>query len=118
MIFKNISLAVLFVGLVLQASLPAAADQYGPGISGRFARQQTRINQGIANGQLTRREYNSDESRLQHIEAVTRHDRRANGGGRLTVAERKNINARLNGNSRQIYFTKHNLQHQPGARTL
>ena len=109
----NVFAAALCVGMCAQAMLPASAGE----IHNRFVRQQQRINQGVKSGQLTQGEYNRDENRLHHIKKITRRDRRMDGG-HLTARERRNINQRLNGNSNQIYFTKHNTYHQPGAPTL
>jgi hypothetical protein len=97
------------------AMLPGAAS--AGEVNNRVNRQQARINQGVASGQLTGREYNHDESRLDRINAAREHDLKMNGG-HLTAAEHSRLNQRLNGDSRQIYFTKHNLSHQPGAPTI
>jgi PBP1b-binding outer membrane lipoprotein LpoB len=105
--------SLLGAAFLLAVSAPLAA---GAGeVQNRIDRQQTRINQGVASGQLTRREYNSTEGHLQAIEAQRRRDLRANGG-RLTVAEHRQLNREENRNSRRIYFDKHNLARQPGAR--
>jgi hypothetical protein len=106
------SAAALSLGAAL---LPAGA--FAGEVNNRVNRQQARIDQGVRSGQLTQREYDADENRLDRINAARERDLRANGGT-LTPAERANLNHRLNGNSNQIYFTKHNLAHQPGARTI
>jgi multidrug resistance efflux pump len=79
----------------------------------RVQREQQRINEGVKNGSLTQGEYQRDQSRLQRIDAAREADRAANGG-KLTAAERANLQQRLNSNSRQIYFTKHNAADQKG----
>lgn len=94
------------------SALPSIA-QAGP-VQNRFNRQQARINQGVRSGQLTQREYNSDETRLQRDEWARNRDLRRNDG-HLTRQERANLNRRLNNNSRDIYFTKHNRADQPGV---
>ncbi len=91
---------------------PVAADARP--VRDRFARQQQRIDQGVASGQLTSAEYNRDQVRLNRDEALYRRDLRSNHG-HLTRVERVNLNARLNRNSRDIYFTKHNRVDQPGV---
>ncbi len=80
----------------------------------RFHRQQARINQGVRSGQLTQREYNADERRLQTDEFLRKRDMRRNDG-QLTRRQDINLNRRLNRNSRDIYFTKHNRADQPGV---
>jgi hypothetical protein len=104
--------SLLSVAFLAAVAAPLAAN--AGEVQNRFNHQQARINQGVASGQLTRREYNQTEGRLQRIEAQRNRDLRKNDG-RLTVSERRHLNRELNGNSRNIYFDKHNLAHQPGA---
>lgn len=78
----------------------------------RRENQQDRIAAGIKNGQLTA----GEAARLEAREVELRHeittDRNANGG-KLTDAERAEINQELNGLSRRIYKQKHDEQTQP-----
>ena len=106
-ILTSTAAAVLAVGV-----LPGAA-QAGE-VQNRVNHQQQRLNQGVASGQLTQREYNRDESRLSRDEAARNRDLRRNDG-HLTSQERENLNRRLNNNSNDIYFTKHNRADQPGV---
>ncbi|MGD0473222.1 MAG: hypothetical protein ABSB70_08385 [Candidatus Velthaea sp.] len=103
--------AIACAALIITA-LPLAAN--AGEVNNRIHNEQARINQGVSSGQLTRGEYMNVETRLQRINANRRRDLRANGG-RLTVAERHNLNARENHLSNSIYFDKHNRAHQPGA---
>jgi hypothetical protein len=114
-LFSKTILSAAAVVALGAAMLPGAA-QAGE-VNNRVNRQQGRINQGVASGQLTGREYNHDENRLDRINASRQADL-AKNGGHLTPGERYNLNRRLNGNSNQIYFTKHDLRHQPGAPTI
>jgi hypothetical protein len=81
-------------------------------VGARLENQQDRIAAGISSGQLTA----SEAARLEAREVELRHeittDRNANGG-RLTDAERKEINQELNGLSGHIYKQKHDEQTQP-----
>ncbi len=106
---KSLLATALFAAIA--APLAANAGE----VQNRVNNQQARINQGVASGQLTQREYNSTEGHLQAIEAQRRHDLRKNDG-RLTADEFRQLNREENRNSRRIYFDKHNLAHQPGAR--
>jgi hypothetical protein len=109
------SKAVLGAAAVLalaSSAMPASAGE----VDNRVNRQQARINQGVKSGQLTQHEYNRDESRLDRINAARNRDL-AKNDGHLTAGEKARLNGRLNGDSKQIYFTKHNLNHQPGAPT-
>jgi hypothetical protein len=113
MLHANLSsrATITFAALVL-AALPLAAS--AGEVDNRIHNQQARINQGVASGQMTRGEYARTETRLDRINAGRRHDLRANGG-RLTAAEKHNLNVRENHLSNTIYFDKHNRAHQPGA---
>jgi hypothetical protein len=81
-------------------------------VGARLENQQDRIAAGISSGQLTA----GEAARLEAREVELRHeintDRNANGG-RLTDAERKEINQELNGLSGRIYKQKHDEQTQP-----
>ncbi len=78
----------------------------------RLENQQDRIASGIGSGQLTA----GEAARLEARETELRHeiatDRKANGG-KLTDAERKEINQELNGLSTRIKKEKHDEQTQP-----
>lgn len=78
----------------------------------RLENQQDRIASGIGSGQLTA----GEAARLEARETELRHeiatDRKANGG-KLTDAERKEINQELNGLSTRINKEKHDEQTQP-----
>jgi hypothetical protein len=100
-----------FAALVI-AALPLAAS--AGEVDNRIHNEQGRINQGVAGGQLTSREYNNVETRLDRINATRRSDLKANGGT-LTAAEKHHFNVRESHLSNSIYFDKHNLAHQPGA---
>lgn len=81
-------------------------------VGARMENQQDRIAAGIGSGQLTA----GEAARLEARETELRHeistDRSANGG-KLTDAERKEVNQELNGLSARIYNQKHDDQTQP-----
>ncbi|HUA99797.1 MAG TPA: hypothetical protein VMA34_15800 [Terracidiphilus sp.] len=90
-----------------------ATDRYGNNeVGDRRYNQQQRIAQGIRSGQMDPSEAARSENREQNINRSVARDRQANGG-RLTGQERRNINRRQNGASRQIYREKHNGQRAP-----
>ncbi len=79
-------------------------------INSRQNEQRQRIQQGLRSGELTRAEaqqLREREARLGRAEAQDRRD-----GHRLTEAERRALQARLNRNSRAIYQQKHNKQYR------
>jgi hypothetical protein len=78
----------------------------------RRENQQDRIAQGIRSGQMTPGEAARTENREQGINEQIHADRAANGG-KLTSAEKNQINKEQNGASRQIYRQKHNGAHAP-----
>src|ERR1700716_3322251 len=84
---------------------PAAKPK--PTIAQRKENQQDRIAQGVKSGQLTAGETANLETKEAAINGETKADRAANGG-KLTAAEKKQINAQQNQVSKQIYKDKHN----------
>jgi hypothetical protein len=81
-----------------------AAD---PSIAQRKENQQDRIANGVQSGQLTAGETSKLETKEAAINGETRADRAANGG-KLTSAEKTQINGQQNKLSNQIYKDKHN----------
>jgi hypothetical protein len=77
----------------------------------RAENQQDRVAQGIKSGQMTAGEAARVEKNEAGINQEIRADRAANGG-KLTGAEKAQINHQQNKESRQIYRTKHNAKHQ------
>jgi hypothetical protein len=76
-------------------------------VDGRRYNQQGRIAQGISSGQLTPAETKNLESREARLNGEIHTDRAANGG-KLTGAERQQVNQQQNNLSRSIYQDKHN----------
>jgi hypothetical protein len=90
-----------------------ATEHYGnTEVGARRDLQQQRIANGIRSGQMAPSEAARAENREQNINRHIAADRSANGG-KLTPAEKKNINQRQNGASRQIYNEKHNGKTAP-----
>jgi hypothetical protein len=73
----------------------------------RKENQQDRIAQGVHSGELTAGETSKLESKEAAINGETRADRAANGG-KLTAAEKAQVNKQQNQVSKQIYQDKHN----------
>jgi hypothetical protein len=89
------------------AATPAPAAKPKPTIAQRKENQQDRIAQGVKSGQLTAGETANLETKEAAINGETKADRAANGG-KLTAAEKKQINGQQNQMSKQIYNDKHN----------
>jgi hypothetical protein len=90
---------------------PAATPAPKPTIAQRKENQQDRIAQGVKSGQLTAGETANLETKEAAINGETKADRAANGG-KLTAAEKKQINGQQNQVSKQIYADKHNANTQ------
>jgi hypothetical protein len=87
------------------AATPAAKPK--PTIAQRKENQQDRIANGVKSGQLTAGETANLETKEAAINGETKADRAANGG-KLTSAEKAQVNKQQNQMSKQIYADKHN----------
>ncbi len=95
-----------------QTAAPAPNPAATPGIDKRQAIQEKRIDQGVASGELTRREANRlerQQTRIDHAE------NRAKADGVVTPHERKRLHAAQNTASHRIARQKHDRQQQPGS---
>ena len=88
-------------------STPAPAATPKTEVGQRKENQQDRIANGVKSGQLTAGETSNLETKEAAINGETRADRAANGG-KLTAAEKKQVNGQQNQLSKQIYNDKHN----------
>ena len=119
--WSALPVAVLMVGSVAMAqdqssssgssAAPAPAAQPKPTIAERKENQQDRIANGVKSGQLTAGETANLETKEAAINGETKADRAANGG-KLTGAEKTQINQQQNQVSKQIYDDKHNANTQ------
>jgi len=92
----------------VQAQPAAATDT--PRIDARQARQQARIQAGVADGSLTRHEAHRLQQQQRHIRHAERH---AKADGVLTAQERRRLTAMQDHASRSIQRHKHDAQRQP-----
>jgi hypothetical protein len=110
--------AVLLMGAVALAqdtstpsttttTTPSSTPAPQPTVGQRKENQQDRIANGVKSGQLTAGETANLETKEAAINGETRADRAANGG-KLTQAEKQQINGQQNQLSKQIYNDKHN----------
>jgi hypothetical protein len=95
------------------SSTPSSStpNQSQPSIAQRKQNQQDRIANGVKSGQLTAGETANLENKEAAINGETRADRAADGG-KLTSAEKQQINQQQNQLSKQIYNDKHNAATQ------
>src|SRR6266566_3761472 len=111
--WSALPVAVLMAGSVALAqgespsATPAPAEKPKPTVAQRKENQQDRIANGVQSGQLTAGETANLEKKEAAINKETAADRAANGG-KLTAAEKKQVNRQQNQMSKQIYADKHN----------
>jgi hypothetical protein len=110
------SLAALSTLALASLSFTAQAQTAGPaatpGVDQRQAHQDRRIDQGVASGQLTRREagrLNREQGRVNRAEG------RAKADGKVTAAERHRLAHKQNRASRHIAGQKNDAQRRPGT---
>src|SRR5258708_2463310 len=89
------------------AAAPTPTAKPKPTVAQRKENQQDRIANGVQSGQLTAGETANLEKKEVAINKETAADRAANGG-KLTAAEKKQVNHQQNQVSKQIYADKHN----------
>ena len=101
-----VCLSLTIGGSAFAQTDPAAT----PGLDKREAKQQARIDQGVASGQLNAREVN----RLQKREAKLQADEQAaKSDGVVTRKERRRLQREANRDSKAIYKQKHDTQTAP-----
>ena len=89
------------------ASFPASSPAATPGIDARQARQEPRIDQGLASGQLNKREtrlLDREQGAIQRVENKTKTD------GTVTAHERKRLHHMQHHASKDISRQKHDAQ--------
>lgn len=91
----------------LAAGSAFAANGATPGVDQRQANQERRIDQGIASGELTKREARRLDAQQDRID---RAENRAKADGQVTKAERARLAQRQQNASRDIARQKHDAQ--------
>lgn len=97
---------IVATALIVASLAPSA---HAGEVLNRERNQQARIAQGIRSGQLNQAEINHLERREANINARRNADLAANGG-HLTARNYRDLNAREDSVSGQIYVDKHNAQ--------
>ena len=99
--------ALLVSLIAAAAAVPVSAQTATPGADARQERQQQRIDQGVASGELTQREANRLERQQDRIQGM---EEKAKADGVVTKQERKQLNRAQNRASRNIAREKHDRQ--------
>jgi len=100
---RKIFSIVFAVAMVVCLTLPDMA--FAGVVKKRQVRQQSRICQGVSNGELTCRETARLEREQRHIQATKR---KAWSEGKFTAKERVRLRYKQDRASRYIYRAKHN----------
>ncbi len=100
------AIAALMLGAV---TLPALAGANTPRIDKRQANQERRIDQGIASGELNKRETARLERGQDRVDAIEEKDK---SDGVVTRREHARIHHAQNVESRRIHRQKHDAQHR------
>jgi hypothetical protein len=96
----------------LIGSASAFAQSADPGhprvneVQQRIDNQQSRVDQGISDGQINAKQAAHDDAKLAREQNSLNKDE-AKNGGHITKAEQNNLNKRLNKGSKQIYKQRH-----------
>jgi polyhydroxyalkanoate synthesis regulator phasin len=107
----GLTLATASMLSMAQAAAPAGAAST-PGIDQRQANQEKRIDQGVASGQLNKRE----TRRLQREQnAIDRAENRAKADGTVTAKERRQLHRAQNHASHDIARQKHDRQRRAAS---
>jgi hypothetical protein len=104
----NKSLSLIAAATLALTALGASAQNANtPRIDQRQANQEKRIDQGIASGQLNKRE----TRRLERQQtAINKAEDKAKADGTVTAKERRRLTAAQNSTSRHIARQKHDAQ--------
>jgi hypothetical protein len=95
------------VGLAISLAMAGAASAGTPRLDRREDHQAGRIYNGVANGELTRRETRHLAAGQVHLR---RAEARAKSDGVVTKSERVHLEHEANQQSRRIYRQKHDAQ--------
>lgn len=99
--------AFLISLIMAAAAVPVYAQTATPGVDARQERQQQRVDQGVASGELNQRE----ADRLQkEQDRIAGHEEKAKADGVVTKQERRKLNREQDRASRHIKREKHDRQ--------
>jgi hypothetical protein len=104
------TLAILSAAITAQAAEPAASGANMPRVDKREKRQEARIEQGVASGQLTSRETLRLEREQKHIATA---EAKAEADGKVTGKEKARLDRMQDKASRDIHHQKHDKQAVP-----
>jgi hypothetical protein len=103
----NRIMMALTTGALLTGTLLTGTAMAEDKVDQRFSNQQQRVGKGLESGALTSKEGANLENKEAGLRKEIHTDRAANGG-KLTSAEKTQVNQQQNKLSKQIYNKKHN----------
>ena len=104
---RNIAVGVTVAIASLGAFAQAASAPQTPGVDKREVRQDARIQQGVASGELTAKEtYRIEKGQA----AINKVEAKAKSDGQVTRAERRRLHKMQDHASRDIHRQKHDRQ--------
>jgi opacity protein-like surface antigen len=109
---KTLTSTLVAAALSLGTFAASAQNADTPRIDARQAKQEQRIDQGIASGELTRREAHR-LNRQQN--AIDKAENKAKADGVVTGKERKALTRAQNSTSKRIHRQKHDAQERKGT---
>jgi hypothetical protein len=101
------ALAIASIGAFAQATAPAT-----PKVDAREAKQQARIDAGVASGQLTAKETNRLDKQQAKVAGA---EAKAKADGTVTRKERRHVARMQDRASKNIHNQKHDAQTAPVA---
>ena len=114
-LISSVALATLLTALPATTLVAQTTDyQQRHDINNRRANQQSRINQGVASGQITNKGASNLEAHQAAIHKEEQADR-STDNGHLTAQDRHQLARQQNRQSARIYRDKHNAATQPGV---
>lgn len=109
---KSFTSTLVAATLSLGTFAASAQTAETPRIDARQAKQEQRIDQGIASGELNQREAHR-LNRQQNV--IDKAENKAKADGVVTAKERKALTRAQNGTSQRIYRQKHDAQERKGS---
>lgn len=111
---KSVLLAASLIALPLASATGQTTHKERHSIQARQARQQARINHGVADGQITPRgAAQADRNQAKIANQETR--MRNADGGNLTAGDRHKLANEQNRTSKGVYDRNHNAYTDPGV---
>jgi hypothetical protein len=112
---KSLAIAASLVAIPAASALAQQTTYHQRhSVNARDARQQARINKGVADGQITPKGAAAADAHQAHLNAE-QSNMRAADGGHLTTQDRHTLARQQNRTSQRVYDRNHNAATDPGV---